>query len=229
MISTVNIDPRALALAQLMREKYGLQPSSSYRGVQKNADVGGAQGSQHLHGRALDYSLKGLDDARRAQILEEAYKQGARGVGIYGATGDTLHLDFRDGPPVIWGNGARGSYRGMDTSEAAAWAQPVLANYYKPGDGTTPNTQMAGMQTPTGGLLAGLGGTGTGLDADLLKGLLGGSKTQDPNALLLQQLMQPRQQPQEHRPQPGELWSHWGQMPVQFDPNAIPLLKSFGA
>lgn len=229
MISPEKMDPRALALAQYMREKYGLQPSSSYRSAIQNKAAGGAPHSRHLDGSALDYSLRNFDEEMRKQILQDAYNQGARGIGVYGGDGHKVHFDFRDNF-ALWGNNPKHNYAGMGWAQAAPWAQTVLAQYHpKTLDGTTPGTQVAGTQTPIGGLLAGMGGAGTGFDADLLKGLLGGSKTQDPNAALLQAMMQPRQQPQERRPQPGELWAHWGQVPMQFDPAAIPLLKSLGA
>jgi hypothetical protein len=98
------------------------QITSGYRDPETNARVGGAKGSQHLHGRALDLSTAGMTDEQRQKLLEAAMNAGARGVGIYPS--GALHLDTRD-TPAFWGPG--GSYKGTTADKAPAWAQPHIA------------------------------------------------------------------------------------------------------
>lgn len=112
---------------------FGISPISGYRDPDYNRRVGGARGSQHMGGRALDYKASDLpDDATRAKFLEAAVKNGAKGIGIY--PGGSIHVDTREGDPAFWGPG--GSYRGTTIDQAPAWAQPVLSPMFK--DGVVP-------------------------------------------------------------------------------------------
>lgn len=101
-----------------------LSLSSGRRSQEGNRKAGGAKGSQHLHGNAVDISLVGMTDDEKAAVLEAAIANGARGVGIY-KSGRSLHVDTRE-TPTLWGSGDGDAYAGHGVDKAPAWAQPVL-------------------------------------------------------------------------------------------------------
>jgi hypothetical protein len=101
-----------------------LSLSSGRRSQEGNRKAGGAKGSQHLHGNAVDISLAGMTDDEKAAVLEAAIANGARGVGIY-KSGRSLHVDTRQ-TPTLWGSGDGDAYAGHGVEKAPAWAQPVL-------------------------------------------------------------------------------------------------------
>lgn len=94
---------------------------SGYRDPSRNAAVGGAKGSQHLEGKAIDISTKGWTDEQRANFLKAAIESGAKGIGIY--PNGSFHFDTRE-TPAAWGVG--GSYRSSPIDTFPAWAQPHL-------------------------------------------------------------------------------------------------------
>ncbi len=64
----------------------------------RHPDVKGAKDSQHLYGRAIDIRVPNAVYAMR--LFELARKHGFTGIGV----GKTfLHLDTRDGTPVLFG------------------------------------------------------------------------------------------------------------------------------
>jgi hypothetical protein len=71
---------------------------SGYRDPVKNQDVGGAKGSQHLHGNAYDIDTSGYSYEDRIRLADEAWKAGFRGVGFYD---NNMHFDV--GPARAWG------------------------------------------------------------------------------------------------------------------------------
>lgn len=73
---------------------------SGFRSPSHNAKVGGAKGSQHTHGNAIDIDVSSLDENQREQALEFWASQGAKGFGYY--NGNSIHVDFRDNP-ATWG------------------------------------------------------------------------------------------------------------------------------
>lgn len=104
---------------------------SGRRDPDRNARVGGAKGSRHLHGDALDIDVAGWSDAQKAALLQRAIASGARGVGIY-PHGRSIHFDVRDAP-AMWGFSPAGHQRGMTLEQAPAWARGSLAGLFKPG------------------------------------------------------------------------------------------------
>jgi uncharacterized protein YcbK (DUF882 family) len=100
--------------------------SSGHRDAGENARAGGADHSQHLDGRALDFNVRDMPDTQKAQILEAAIAKGAKGIGIY--PNGSIHVDTRSGAPATWGIG--GSYRGADWRSQPAWAQPALRKLF---------------------------------------------------------------------------------------------------
>jgi hypothetical protein len=107
---------------------------SSYRDPSRNAAVGGAKGSRHMSGDAIDLDISKLNDEQKAQALQYAIAGGAKGIGIY-PSGRSLHVDARD-TPTVWGSNPAGTYKGHDPSLAPKWAQGPLASLY--GGASTP-------------------------------------------------------------------------------------------
>lgn len=76
-----------------------LTVTSGYRDPAKNAAVGGAKGSQHMHGNAFDISTAGLNQAQIQDMIRRAQSAGFRGVGVYN---NSVHFDV--GPARAWGS-----------------------------------------------------------------------------------------------------------------------------
>ncbi|WP_187829800.1 D-Ala-D-Ala carboxypeptidase family metallohydrolase [Labrys sp. KNU-23] len=124
-----------------------LKVKSGRRDEATNAAAGGARGSQHLAGNALDIDITGKSDAEKAAILAAAVAGGARGIGLY-AGGRSLHVDTRQAP-TVWGLDAADAYRGLKKPDgtpdieatlarAPAWARPTLEKLYGEPAGTLP-------------------------------------------------------------------------------------------
>ncbi len=79
---------------------------SAYRTPERNAAVGGASGSMHVEGRALDLAPpRGMTyDEFVGVVLDQASRRGIiRGVGIYRADGH-VHVDIRPAVKLArWG------------------------------------------------------------------------------------------------------------------------------
>ncbi|HVL57266.1 MAG TPA: DUF882 domain-containing protein [Burkholderiaceae bacterium] len=75
-----------------------LEVLSAYRTVSTNRKVGGAEGSLHTRGRAVDYRIPGLRPSQLAQLVR-GFRTG--GVGFYGRrSGGWVHADTGD--PRSW-------------------------------------------------------------------------------------------------------------------------------
>ena len=71
------------------------------RGASDPGDNPHVSDSQHLHGRAFDFQIQGLNDAQKAQFLQIARQVGFSGVGFYEGKSGHIHLDT--GKPRSWG------------------------------------------------------------------------------------------------------------------------------
>lgn len=141
--SREGVDPRLIAFLDRVHPEIpgGFNVVSGYRDPARNRAAGGASGSQHIQGRAVDTS--GFrDDAARQAFLERAAKEGyIRGVGVY--PGGSIHIDTRD-TPAVWGpNG----YLGSAPETFPTWAQPSVRSILglAPAD---PSQAVARAQTP---------------------------------------------------------------------------------
>lgn len=66
--------------------------TSGFRTKKHNSKVGGAKGSQHLHGNAIDVDVSGLSRQEQINLIKTAYKAGFRGIGVY--NNGSLHFDI---------------------------------------------------------------------------------------------------------------------------------------
>ena len=115
-----------------------LKIASGYRDVDRNAGAGGARGSQHIGGNALDIDISDLTDKQKTDLLEQAIANGAKGIGIYPG-GRSLHIDVRD-TPATWGANANDTHKGVSIEEQPAWAQGPLKRLF---NGDIPQKKLA--------------------------------------------------------------------------------------
>ena len=97
----VRVDEELVKKLQKLRDRVGkpLIINSAYRCPERNKQVGGAENSQHLYGKAADINLKNL--AFSADMMEKfAEEIGFDGIGKYNSF---VHLDVR-GTPARWDN-----------------------------------------------------------------------------------------------------------------------------
>ena len=160
------LSPRAGSAYERFIEAYPTLPiTSAYRDPAYNAKVGGAKGSAHMSGDAIDFSVDGLDDAQKADVVGWWRKQGAKGLGYYPRS-DSVHVDLRDGPNRAWGP----NYSSSSLGQTPEWFQSIAAEHRgAPSNGDTysrplitGDAKMAGYPSNGGigavGGLAGLGG-----------------------------------------------------------------------
>jgi len=77
---------------------YKLAIVSAFRDPASNAQAGGAKGSQHIHGNAIDVDASGLSKQERLHVIRVARSLGFKGVGVYA---NALHFDI--GTKRAWG------------------------------------------------------------------------------------------------------------------------------
>ena len=94
------VDAQLLHAMQALRDHYGrrVEITSACRCSMKNRVVGGARNSQHIHGRACDFKVAGVEPREVQQYLEMKYPD-RFGVGCYETW---THFDTRTGPPARW-------------------------------------------------------------------------------------------------------------------------------
>ena len=163
MVDLANMSPQAIAAWKRLNEAWGrpIPVSSSYRDPETNKRVGGAKGSQHLHGNAFDIPTAGMSPQEIDALIKAGVKAGFRGFGGYG---NSLHFDV--GPQRTWGP----SY-GSDTTPqylkaALSGAEYSPMNYATPtistkgGQAVNPDeiAKDATAQSTGGGIFGMLGG-----------------------------------------------------------------------
>jgi len=90
-------------ISEIEREFPGVRVTSADRTAQQNAAAGGARDSQHLHGRARDLDISAVPEDRRGALVERLKSLGVTGMGMYGPTSTSLHVDMREGPFTAFG------------------------------------------------------------------------------------------------------------------------------
>jgi uncharacterized protein YcbK (DUF882 family) len=89
---------------EVIRAACGNQPikiTSGYRSSKHNAAVGGSKTSEHVKGRAADFTVKGKTPKQVYDIIEELINRGAIPAGGLGLYKRWVHYDFR-GVNVRW-------------------------------------------------------------------------------------------------------------------------------
>lgn len=144
-------------LEQMLLARFpNLRVTSRDRSPEHNRKVGGAKGSQHLHGTAIDIGMSELTPQQRQEVAEYARSIGARGFGYYPKS-NSMHFDVRQGPEAFWGS----NYSRSSLGQTPEWFQ----NFAKTG-GTTgaayperaPVNGIPGGYAPSELPAAGLGG-----------------------------------------------------------------------
>ena len=94
------IDFQTLIILEELRDNFGapITITSAYRCKAHNAAVDGEENSQHLHGRAVDFKVAGVEAADVQAYLHLRYP-GIYGIGSY--LGFT-HFDSRGGDGARW-------------------------------------------------------------------------------------------------------------------------------
>ena len=99
----IMVDGALVELLEQFARRFGSTPrflskNALYRTPKSNESAGGAEESQHVQGRAADFTIDGvtpLELARYAEVL------GAGGIGMY-SSGAHIHADVRAGEARWW-------------------------------------------------------------------------------------------------------------------------------
>jgi hypothetical protein len=96
---------RQEAEEEFRKQGFNIEVTSGYRSPAYNRAVGGASGSQHPHGRAIDVSLNGLTDDQAKAVVEHFITDPrVTGFGYYPRS-NSIHVDVRPGTTRnAWGS-----------------------------------------------------------------------------------------------------------------------------
>ena len=94
------LKPEVLDKWKQVQTAFGMQVPivSAFRDPERNSKAGGAKGSRHMHGDALDLDVSRLSKAQRLKLIEAASAAGFTGIGVYS---NSIHLDT--GRRRAWG------------------------------------------------------------------------------------------------------------------------------
>lgn len=93
--------------------------NSGFRDAAENARVGGAKGSQHKHGNAMDIDVTGYSVAERVKVIEALSAAGITGLGI---GTNIIHAD-------VGGRRAWGYKTSAGGGEVPKWASEAIARH----------------------------------------------------------------------------------------------------
>lgn len=95
------VDIELIKVLEEVRARFArpISISSGYRCHIHNANSGGSTGSQHLWGRAADFSIEGVSPVKIAKFIDSKYGN-KYGLSIYPSW---VHLDTRTDGPSRWG------------------------------------------------------------------------------------------------------------------------------
>jgi hypothetical protein len=131
------VNPQAIAALAQLEAAHGspFSITSAYRNPSHNAQVGGANRSQHMNGNAFDIDVRNMSIPERQELIRLARAAGFSGIGVYN---NSLHFDV--GPSRYWGP----SYR---ADSLPAWAREVVGAPV----GALPQNLPAGVPARAGG------------------------------------------------------------------------------
>ena len=94
------MDAATLGVLEKIREHFGepVHVNSGHRCPEHNAEVGGAESSQHLYGRAADIRVENVNPDEVADFAETVLGQSG-GLGRYNTF---THVDTRTNGPARW-------------------------------------------------------------------------------------------------------------------------------
>jgi Peptidase M15 len=100
--------------------------TSAFRNPEHNTAVGGARGSQHLHGNAIDVSLTGLSPQQQQAVVSQFLSDPRTGGFGYYPNSNSIHVDVRPGDKAAWGTDYHGTSVGKGwpdwlTNQVTAW------------------------------------------------------------------------------------------------------------
>lgn len=136
------ISAAAQAALDQLQQTWGkpLQITSGYRDPARNASVGGAKGSQHIHGNAFDISAAGMSPEERLALASLARDAGFKGFGFYD---NSLHFDV--GAPRAWGPDY---HRGSVPDWAQSWVGQNIG-----GGGSASSVAASAPSAPNTGMM----------------------------------------------------------------------------
>jgi hypothetical protein len=135
-------------ISEIEREFPGVRVTSADRTAQQNAAAGGARDSQHLHGRARDLDISAVPEDRRGALVERLKSLGVTGMGMYGPTSTSLHVDMRPGAFTAFGpDRTRNSISQTPSyfQQVANTTNPQGPRATPPPASNTPNIDMTGL------------------------------------------------------------------------------------
>lgn len=133
-VSTKGLNPQLNQIIEEFQKEFPeTRITSGYRDPTYNAKVGGAGGSQHIHGNAFDFSVRGIPEERQQQMAEWLRSRGIQGFGYY-PNSQSMHADI--GAPRAWGP----DYTRNSLGQTPTWFQQFVGNPnpVQPPDGPPP-------------------------------------------------------------------------------------------
>lgn len=129
--STVLIDEQLVTYLQKIRDHFGksITITSGYRCATHNSRVGGASGSRHTKGQAVDFVVS---DTRPAEVAKYAESIGVLGIGLYETSSDGhfVHIDTRTSKSFWYGQAQayRSTFGGSTASNTTTSSGASSAN-----------------------------------------------------------------------------------------------------
>lgn len=137
MANIGQLDARLQKIIEDFKRQYpDVNITSGYRDPAYNASVGGARNSQHTHGNAFDFSVRGIDESKQREMADYLRNQGLQGFGYY-PNSQSMHADL--GGQRFWGP----DYTKNSLGQTPEWFRQ-FAGYAGGFDAPAPSqTQMA--------------------------------------------------------------------------------------
>lgn len=130
---TGNVQPAVMSTFRSLQNSLGfsLPIMSGYRDPDRNAKAGGAKGSQHMDGNALDLDVRDKSPEERVAIINAASAAGFTGIGV---ENNTIHVDL--GPRRAFGPD-------YHAGSIPAWAKGAVAEHLARAGGAAPSAARA--------------------------------------------------------------------------------------